>query len=91
LLEAYKPRPNASGVVFVCRWLAGCFELTLKRKTGILRLKALYLEPGLELDDKLVADVAVARRDFVAFHGAQDLVVESSEPDVFGAKLLAAL
>jgi hypothetical protein len=63
----------------------------LERKDGILRLKALYLEPGVEPAEELVAGVAAAMRDFLAFHNASDLVVERSQPAAFGEQLLAAL
>ena len=96
LLEAYKPKAQRQWGYFCLPILhqdrlVGRFDPKLERKTGILRLKALYLEPGLEPDDELVADVAVAMRDFMAFHDAQDLVIGRSEPEMFGAKLLAAL
>jgi uncharacterized protein YcaQ len=71
--------------------LVGRFDPRLDRKTGTLRLNALYLEPGVILDEELVHDIAVAMHDFLAFHEANDLVVERSQPEEFGAKLLAAL
>jgi uncharacterized protein YcaQ len=95
-LEAYLPQPKR-------RWgyyclsilhkdrLVGRFDPKLERKTGTLRLKALYLEPGVEPDEELVADVAVAMRDFMAFHQAKELLVERSEPQALGEKLLAQL
>jgi len=35
--------------------------------------------------------VAAAMRDFLAFHAAKDLVIERSQPETFGTKLLAAM
>ncbi|RPJ01074.1 MAG: winged helix-turn-helix domain-containing protein [Chloroflexi bacterium] len=95
-LEAYLPAPKR-------RWgyyclpilhhdrLVGRFDPKLDRKTNTLILRALYLEPGIELAEDLVADVAAALRDFMAWHNATDVVVERSDPAEFGAKLLAAL
>jgi hypothetical protein len=71
--------------------LVGRFDPKLERKTGVLYLKALYLEPGVEPDDELVAGVAAAMRDFLAWHGAKDLQIEKSDPPEFGEKLLGAL
>ena len=71
--------------------MVGKFDPKLERKTGVLRLKALYLEPGIELDDELVQDVAGAMRDFMRFHKAKELVVEKSQPAEFGQKLTANL
>lgn len=71
--------------------LVGRFDPKLERKTGTLRLLALYLEPSAAPEDGLVADVAAALRDFLAFHDATDLVIERSDPSEFGDRLLAAL
>jgi uncharacterized protein len=71
--------------------LVGRFDPKLERTTGTLRLKVLYLEPGVAPDDELVAGVATAMRDFLAFHDARNLVIERSDPPQFGAKLLLAL
>ena len=71
--------------------LVGRFDPKLERKTGILRIKAIYLEPGVVPDEELVSGVAIAMRDFMAFHKAKELVVEKSEPEEFGEKLLKVL
>jgi uncharacterized protein len=71
--------------------LVGRFDPKLERKDRLLRLRALYLEPGVKADEELVDAVAGAMRDFMAFHQADDLVIESSQPKVFGRKLLKAL
>ncbi len=71
--------------------LVGRFDPKLERKTGTLRLKALHFEPGIEPSEELLADVAGAMRDFMAFHAAQDLVIERCTLDGFGSKLIGAL
>jgi uncharacterized protein YcaQ len=63
----------------------------MERKTGILRLKALYLEAGVEPHEELVRGVATTMRDFMAFHKAKELLIEKSEPMEFGERLLNAL
>lgn len=93
VLEAYKPARDR-------RWgyycmpilngdrLVGRFDPKLDRKTGVLRLEALYLEDGVAPEDRLVADVADAMRDFMAFHGAHELQIAHKQPSVFSRKLL---
>jgi uncharacterized protein YcaQ len=95
-LEAYRPAPKRTYGYFCLPILQrgrliGRFDPKLERKQGRLMLRSLYLEPGIEPDDQLVADVVGAMRDFLRFHQAQEVVIERSTPDVFGAKLLAAL
>lgn len=92
-LEAYTPAPRRIYGYFCLPILhkdrlVGRFDPKLERKTGLLRLKAIYLEPGIAPDDELISDVAVAMRDFLAFHGAKELVIEKSEPAEFGEKLM---
>ena len=71
--------------------LVGRFDPKLDRASGVLRLEALYLEPGVRPDEELVAGVAGAMRDFMAWHGAKDLRIEKSQPAGFGKKLRSAL
>lgn len=58
---------------------------------GYETLSALYLEPGIEPDDELIAGVATAMRDFLSWHGAKGLTIEKSDPSAFGEKLMSAL
>ena len=95
-LEAYLPAPKRQYGYFCLPILhkdnlVGRFDPKLERKDGLLRLKALYLEPGVKPDEELVREVATALRDFLAFHKAKDLVIERSQPDEFRTKLLASL
>jgi hypothetical protein len=95
-LEAYKPAGQRIWGYFCLpilhgERLVGRFDPKLERAVGTLRLKALYLEPGIEPDEALLADVASAMRDFLDFHQARDLVIERSQPLEFGEKLLAAI
>lgn len=92
-LEAYKPQPKRIWGYYCLSILhrdrlVGRFDPKLERKTGTLRLKALYLEPGIGPDEELVTDVAAAMRDFMAFNQAKELVIERSEPIEFGEKLM---
>ncbi len=96
VLEAYKPADQRQWGYFCLPILhrdrlVGRFDPKLERKTGTLRLKALYLEPGVAPDEELIADIAGAMRDFLAFHRASALVIERSDPPELGDRLLAAL
>jgi uncharacterized protein YcaQ len=95
-LEAYVPAPKRiwgyfSLPILHCDRLVGRFDPKLERSSGTLRIKALYLEPGIEPDEDLVSGAADAMRDFLAFHQASQAVLERSQPEEFGEKLIAAL
>ncbi len=96
VLECYKPAQERVYGYFCFPILhqdrlVGRFDPKLDRKARLLYLNALYLEPGIELDDELLAGVVAAMRDFMAWHGAMGLKIEKSEPAVFGAKLQSVL
>jgi uncharacterized protein YcaQ len=95
-LEAYTPASKRVWGYFCLPILhkdklVGRFDPKMERKTGVLRLKALYLEQGAEPDDELVSDLATALRDFMKFHQAKELMIEKSQPGEFGEKLLRSL
>jgi hypothetical protein len=71
--------------------LVGRFDPKLERKAGVLRIKALYLEEGVKPEEQLVSGVAKAMCDFLAFHKATELVIEKSQLEEFGEKLLKVL
>ena len=96
VLECYKPQPARRWGYFCLPILdrgrlVGRFDPRLERATGLLRLKKLYLEPGIKPSDRLADAAARAMRDFLRFHHAGDLVIEHSEPRELAAKLMAAL
>ncbi len=96
LLESYKPAAERVYGYFCFPILhkdrlVGRFDPKLDRKSGVLHLNALYLEPGVEPDEELVAGVAAAMRDFLAWHGAENFNIAKSDPPVFGDKLNKAL
>jgi uncharacterized protein YcaQ len=96
MIEAYKREENRIYGYFCLPilhndQLIGRFDPVVDRRKGVMRLKALYLEPGIKPDEALVAAVASAMRDFMRFHNARDLVIDNSQPAAFGKKLLKAL
>jgi uncharacterized protein YcaQ len=95
-LEAYTPAKDRVWGYYCLPilWrdqLIGRFDPKLERKTNTLRIKALYLEPGIDPAEEMIADVANVLRDFAAWHGAVTLVIERSDPAEFGKKLSEAL
>ena len=96
ILEAYKPEAIREWGYFCLPILhqdrlVGRFDPKLERKTKTLRLKKLYLEPGVRPTNKLASSIAKTMRDFLAFHDATDLVIEHSQPADLGPKIMAAL
>ena len=96
LLECYKPAAQRvcgyfSFPILHKNRLVGRFDPKLDRTSGVLHLNALYLEPGIEPDDELVADIATVMRDFLSWHSAKRLKIEKSDPPAFGEKLMSAL
>jgi uncharacterized protein YcaQ len=96
MLEAYKPEPIRIWGYFCLPILykdrlIGRLDPRLDRKDKRLTVKAIYLDEGYELNDELIHSVATAMTDFMAFHGANALIIEKSQPVVFGDQLLAAL
>jgi uncharacterized protein YcaQ len=95
-LECYLPAPKRVYGYFCLPILhkdrlVGRLDPKLERKDGVLRIKALYLEPGVKPDEELIRDVAAALANFLAFHKAGEVVVEKSDPASFGKKLLKAI
>ncbi len=95
-LEAYRPKAKRIWGYYCLPILhrdrlVGRFDPKLDRKTGTLILKALYLEPGIAPADELIEAIAATLRDFLAWHGAHDVVIKRSDPADFGEKLLAEL
>lgn len=95
ILECYKRAPDRIWGYFCLPILdggrlVGRFDPKMERKTGVMRIKSLHLEPGVRPSARLAASVARAMRDFMRFHAARDLVVERSNPPEFGAKVAAA-
>jgi uncharacterized protein len=96
VLECYKPAAKRvygyfSFPILHKDKLVGRFDPKLDRKSGVMHLHSLFLEPGIEPDDELVTRVAAAMRDFLSWHGAKRLEIAKSEPAAFGVKLARAL
>lgn len=71
--------------------LIGRLDPKAHRKEGLFEIKALYLEPGIALDDELAAALAAALRSCAAWHGTPEVIVRFSDPAASGALLGHAL
>ena len=71
--------------------IVGRFDPKVERKTGVMRLRKLYLEPKVRLSNRMIWSVSRVMKDFMRFHQARDLVIEHSDPPEFGPKLMAAI
>ena len=71
--------------------LVGRFDPKMERRSGLLRIKSLYLEPGVRPSARLASSIAGAMRDFMRFHDATDLVIEESDPPAFGSRVVSAV
>jgi hypothetical protein len=95
-IEAYLPQEKRQYGYFCLpilhkERLVGRFDPKLERRQKLLRLKALYLEPGIAPDEELALGIAQAMRSFMDFHNATELVIERSQPEEFGARLRQVL
>jgi uncharacterized protein YcaQ len=68
--------------------LVGRLDPKADRQAGTLIVRALYLEPGQSITGGLLAGVAGALGEFMAFHRIERLVIERSDPEVLGPLLL---
>ena len=77
-IELYVPQPKRKWGYFTLPILQrdrliGRLDPKLERESNTLHIRALHLQPDVAADERLVADVAAALRDFMAFHGATQL------------------
>jgi uncharacterized protein YcaQ len=56
--------------------LVGRLDPKADRRAGTLIIRAIYLEPGQSITDDLVAGIAGALREFMAFHRSERLHIE---------------
>ncbi len=95
-LEAYTPLAKRRWGYFCLPILRrgaliGRIDPKMDRQKGVMIWRAAYLEPGISLDEALLQDLAEAAREFMAFHAAQSLTIESSQPADLAPALAAQL
>jgi len=79
-IEVYTPAPKRKYGYFTLpilynNALIGRIDPKAHRKEGIFEIKALHLEPGVAVDDALVAEVKSALRALAAWHKTPQVVV----------------
>lgn len=95
-LECYTPAPRRVYGYFVLPILhrgrlIGRIDPKAHRKEGVFEVKALYLEPGVRLTDRMVAEVAAAIRDCARWHGTPRVELRRTDPPEALARFQAAL
>lgn len=71
--------------------LVGRLDPKMDRATGRLLVRAIYLEAGVRADAALLDGVAAALHHLARFLGADEILVERSEPAALAAKLRSRL
>jgi len=85
-IELYTPPPQRRYGYYVMPILhrgrlVGRLDPKADRQSNRLIVRGLYLEPGESAGDDLVAGLAAALREFMAFHGCTELVLQGSDPE----------
>jgi hypothetical protein len=70
--------------------LVGRLDPKAHRAQGVFEVKALHLEPGVEVSEELVNDLVITLRRLAAWHGTPELVVRTSNPPELATMLEAA-
>jgi uncharacterized protein YcaQ len=71
--------------------LTGRLDAKAHRGDGVFQVKALYLEPGIRVTQRLIADLAAALVRCAAWHGCNHVVVDRCDPRALRTVLKAAL
>lgn len=95
-IECYVPEPKRRYGYFTLPILRngsliGRLDPKAERKAGIFRVKALYFEPGVPLDEAIIHDVAQAIKRCAEWHATPNVVVERSDPAALAALIQAEL
>ena len=95
-LECYTPERKRRYGYFVLPILQrgrliGRLDAKAHRGDGAFEIKALYLEPGVDVAAEVVGDLAQAIRASANWHGTPRVVVRRSEPAALAGKLRRAL
>lgn len=95
-LECYIPAPKRRYGYFclpiLCRGaLVGRVDAKAHRDAGIFELKQLYLEPGVRMSERLLADLAALLHRAAQWHGTPRVLLERCEPVSWRTPLQRAL
>jgi hypothetical protein len=95
-IELYTPKSQRKYGYYVLPILhqgrfVGRLDPKADRRNKTFIVHAVYLEPGVEISDELVAGIADALREFMTFHGSEKLTIGRSEPGALKEALLGRL
>lgn len=95
MIECYTPAPKRRYGYFTLPILhrgrlIGRLDPKAHRTQGIFEIKALHLEPGVALNEQLIADLADVLRRLAIWHTTPNLVVRHSNPPELAVLLQAA-
>ncbi|HEX2622167.1 MAG TPA: crosslink repair DNA glycosylase YcaQ family protein [Phototrophicaceae bacterium] len=95
-IECYTPEPKRKYGYFTLpilykNALIGRLDPKAHRKEGIFEVKALYLEPDVEVDDHLVMELKNALQACADWHKTPKVVIQRSDPPELAAQLTAVL
>jgi uncharacterized protein len=84
-IEVYTPAPRRRYGYYTLPILhrgnlVGRLDPKAHRKEGVMEVKAIYLEPGVEVTDDLASSLAATLRSFAAWHGTPELLIRRSDP-----------
>jgi len=87
-LECYTPAPKRQYGYFVlpllhCGQLVGRMDAKMHRKTGVLEIIALWLEPGRKPGRRLESGLTTAIEDFARWQGARQVVCKRLPDGLF--------
>lgn len=89
-IECYTPAPKRKYGYFTLpilynNALVGRLDPKAHRKEGMFEVKALYLEPDVEITDHLVAELKSTLRACATWHKTPEVVVQKSDPPELAA------
>jgi uncharacterized protein len=70
--------------------LIGRVDPKAHRAQGVFEIKALHMEPGVPINERLVTDLAAVFRHLANWHETPDLVIRQSDPPELAALMEAA-
>jgi uncharacterized protein YcaQ len=95
-IELYTPKPKRKYGYYVLPILhrgqfVGRLDPKADRKSKTFIVHAIYLEPGVEMTDDLVAGIVDALDEFKTFHNCETVTIGRSEPEKLKEALLARI
>ena len=92
-IELYTPAPKRKYGYYVLPilhndQLIGRIDPKIERKERCFRIHALHLEPDTTITDDMIEDISSAMREFAAFHGCEQMVIDKAANEDLKAEIL---